>query len=599
MKALILAAGFGTRLLPHTKKKPKPLFTLAGNATLGITIDRLIKIGCTDIIVNTHHLYRQIERYISLAEFPIPVHTIHEPAILDTGGAIKSVKSFMKDASFIVINADIATDIDLESVWKFHLRGSWPVTLVLHDRTEFNGVEVDDRNFVCGFSSKNQFKNLLPENRNLAFTGIQVLSPEIFEHMPEKNVFSSIDLYTKLAESGSLVKAHVVTNHRWEDIGTADSYERAGIEYLALAAFKRPGFEQPNLKQSDLKQPTLERSGLEQSGLEQSGFKKSGQKINPMDLVVRPICGDGSDRKWFRAEIEDKSIVICAHGISSGSKICELDSFMALGDLLYSQKIPVPKIIARDRFSGLVALEDLGDEHFSSAIVSKATSSRSAKRIKWYCRVVDLLVEFSIRGGKKFKPEMAFQTAYYSKEMILECECLYFVEAFLKNFLNQDPPTALLIPEFNLLAQGALEGGIMGLMHRDLQSRNLMVKNNKIFFIDFQSARMGPIQYDLASLLIDPYVNLDADEKDEILAYSIAALSTRLPIDRGSFISSFNHCCITRNLQILGAFSYLGMVKKKRQFFEYIPTAVSTLKLGMDHIDRQKTPTLNALVEQI
>lgn len=576
MKALVLAAGFGTRLLPHTKKRPKPLFTLAGDAILGITIKRLIEIGCRDIIVNTHHLYRQIETYISQAGFPIPVHTIHEPKILDTGGAIKNVKDFMGASHFMVINSDIATDIDLKPVWQFHLSGNWPVTLVLHDRTEFNGVEVDDRGFICGFSPKDYLKNNLPKNKRLAFTGIQVLAPEIFDHMPEDNVFSSIDLYAKLAKSGSQVKAHVVTDHLWEDIGTVPAYERTGIQYLALAAF--------------------ERSNLEQSGLEGSEIKQWGQKINPMDLVIQPISGDGSDRRWFRALFKDKSIVICAHGLSPDTGICEIDSFMALGDLLYSQKIPVPKILERDRFSGLVALEDLGDVHFSSIIASQATS---AKKVQWYCRVVDLLIEFSIKGGLKFKPGMAYQTNSYSREMILERECLYFAEAFLKNFLDQEPPISQLLPEFNHLAERALAGGVMGLMHRDLQSRNLMVNNDKIFFIDFQSARMGPIQYDLASLLIDPYVNLDADEKDEILAHGVAAISSRVSIDKESFLSSFRHCCITRNLQILGAFSYLGMVKKKRQFIEYIPSAISNLKLGMGHIDRQKTPTLNALIEQL
>lgn len=575
MKALVLAAGFGTRLLPHTKKRPKPLFTLAGDAILGITIKRLIEIGCRDIIVNTHHLYRQIETYISQAGFPIPVHTIHEPKILDTGGAIKNVKDFMGASHFMVINSDIATDIDLEPVWQFHLRGNWPVTLVLHDRTEFNGVEVDDRGFVCGFSPKDYLRNNLPKNKRLAFTGIQVLAPEIFDHMPEENVFSSIDLYARLAKSGSQVKAHVVTDHLWEDIGTVPAYERTGIQYLALAAFKR--------------------SNLEQSSLEDSEIKQWGQKINPMDLVIQPISGDGSDRRWFRALFKDKSIVICAHGLSSDTGICEIDSFMALGDLLYSQKIPVPKILARDRFSGLVALEDLGDIHFSSIVASQASS---AKRVQLYCRVVDLLIEFSMKGGLKFKPEMAYQTNSYSRKMILECECLYFAESFLKNFLDQDPPISQLLPEFNHLAERALAGGVMGLMHRDLQSRNLMVNNDKIFFIDFQSARMGPIQYDLASLLIDPYVNLDADEKDEILAHGIVAISSRVSIDKESFLSSFRHCCITRNLQILGAFSYLGMVKKKRQFIEYIPSAISSLKQGLGHIDKQEIPTLNALVER-
>ncbi len=155
MKALILAAGFGTRLLPHTRTRPKPLFTLAGKSILEITIEKLIGIGCTDIVVNTHHLHGQIEAFIRKAGFGVPVHTRYEPCILDTGGAIKNVRDIMGSSDFMVINADIVTDIDLKSVWQCHCNGNWPATLVLHDRREFNKVEIDNQGFVSGFISDN------------------------------------------------------------------------------------------------------------------------------------------------------------------------------------------------------------------------------------------------------------------------------------------------------------------------------------------------------------------------------------------------------------------------------------------------------------
>ncbi len=561
MKALILAAGFGTRLLPHTRTRPKPLFTLAGTTLLAIAIERLIQFGCTEIFVNTHHLHDQIETCIAQADFSIPVRTIHEPRILDTGGAVKNVKAFMGSSDFMVINADIATDIDLESVWQFHTAGNWPVTLVVHDRAAFNRVEVDPRGFVCGFSGQSGSTAAVAENRCLAFTGIQVLSPEIFDYMPENKVFSSIDLYQTLADQGALVKAQVVDNHFWEDIGTPVAYERAGLRYLAQKAFGAPD-----------------------------------RRIVLKDIDIRPICGDGSDRKWFRALWKGESVVVCAHGISTDDTVCEIDSFMALGDLLNSRNIAVPKIVARDRFSGLLALEDLGDCRFESMVASTATGTQ---RLHWYFRAVDGLIGFATRGIQGFEPEMAFQTPAYSRDLIVEKECRYFVDAFLKGFLNQEPPMEQLLPEFDYLADKALVGGVMGLMHRDFQSRNLMVKNHELFFIDFQSARQGPLQYDLASLLIDPYVDLDDGERDEILAHCIASLSSTMTIDRNSFVSCFRHCCITRNLQILGAFSYLGMVKKKRMFLQYIPPAVSSLKKGMTRIDNEKLPALTALVEQL
>ncbi len=211
MKALILAAGFGTRLLPFTANLPKPLFPIAGRPLLDIIIHALQQAGCKAIIINTHHLHQQIDDFIASQEYTIPVLTRHEPIILGTGGAIKNVADFWDDSPFMVINSDIITDIDLKNVYDFHLNHPHPVTLVLHDDPEFNTVSIDENGLIKGFfdqsftsapSPKPAFISENPrleekkkkleeqawgnEARTLAFTGIHVVNPEILDLIPDK-----------------------------------------------------------------------------------------------------------------------------------------------------------------------------------------------------------------------------------------------------------------------------------------------------------------------------------------------------------------------------------------------------------------------------
>ena len=134
MKALILAAGLGTRLRPYSENTPKPLFTIAKRPLLDIIISNLIDSGCKAIIVNTHHLHQKIDSYLARKKYPVPVTTRHEPDILGTGGAIKNVADFWDNTPFMVINSDIVTDIDFKGVYEFHLNHCHPVTLVLSQR---------------------------------------------------------------------------------------------------------------------------------------------------------------------------------------------------------------------------------------------------------------------------------------------------------------------------------------------------------------------------------------------------------------------------------------------------------------------------------
>ena len=145
MKALILAAGFGTRLQPYTNHTPKPLFSIAGRPLLDIIIGNLQKAGCEAVIINTHHLHRKIEAFVAARNYSFPVETRYEPQILCTGGAIKNVSDFWDHQPFLVINADIVADIDLSEVYRTHCRQHPPATLVLCDDPDFNSVAVEQK----------------------------------------------------------------------------------------------------------------------------------------------------------------------------------------------------------------------------------------------------------------------------------------------------------------------------------------------------------------------------------------------------------------------------------------------------------------------
>jgi aminoglycoside/choline kinase family phosphotransferase len=234
----------------------------------------------------------------------------------------------------------------------------------------------------------------------------------------------------------------------------------------------------------------------------------------------------------------------------------------------------VPRIWSYDRFAGLVFLEDLGDRNLQQA----AAGLSESRQIDLYRRVIDHWIDMAMECVKEFDPQWTYQTRQYNRQVIVENECRYFVEAFLNGYLGWDIEYDVMAEEFENLASETLKAEPFGLMHRDLQSRNIMLHNEKIYFIDFQGARLGPLQYDLASLLIDPYVDLPRSVQKDLLAYCADRIAGRYGIDAAAFKRGYPCCALTRNLQMLGAFSYLSRVKKKAQFETYIPGAVHRLR---------------------
>lgn len=549
MKALILAAGFGTRLEPYTNTIPKPLFTLGSKPVLAHAIDALCAAGCTEILINTHHLHDQISAFTNTYPTPAKITLLHEPMILDTGGAIANARKFLTESPFFVMNADIFSSIDLSAAFMHHTKSAKLATLVLHDCPLFNKVDIGPDSSILGFNAKTEHP--------LAFTGIQILSPEIFNYLPDQPIFSSIDLYKSLCPQKQ-VGAYVVADHFWSDIGTPDSYRQTSLEILCAKYF----------------------------GLAPQNIGK---------LTVTPLKGDGSDRHWSRVHYKDSSVIACSHDIClpDTDQDRECRAFVKIGYHLNDKKMNVPKILGYDRLSGTVIVEDKGDTHLQTVV-----RNRSKSVISFYRQVIDNLILFSTQGVDGFNPEWTCQTTSYSRELILEKECRYFIDAFVNGYLGMDQSFDVFRTEFETIADQALTYKVPGLLHRDMQSRNIMIHQGTPYFIDYQAARIGPITYDLASLLIDPYVAMDSTNKTQLLSYAMDRLDLK-GMTRQQFEDAFTACCITRNLQALGAYGFLTRVKKKKSFELYIPAAVNSLRKIIAKYDQHKALKLSQLVSNI
>jgi mannose-1-phosphate guanylyltransferase len=228
MKAMILAAGLGTRLLPYTLKRPKPLFPILNKPLLRLTINRIQQAGAAEIVVNAHHLRRQVKKALQDAANII---LQDEEKILGTGGGLRLALDHFGQDPVLVVNGDIYHSIDYREVHRSHWEAKADVTLVLHDYARFNDVAVDETLRVTGFNRSGDSSG--KQERILAFTGIHVINPEVLHLVPPDTPYCIIDCYRKLLQQGGSIRAHLATDHFWTDMGTPADYLQLHADLLA------------------------------------------------------------------------------------------------------------------------------------------------------------------------------------------------------------------------------------------------------------------------------------------------------------------------------------------------------------------------------
>ena len=210
---MILAAGFGTRLLPHTLIRPKPLFPILNQPLLILTIKRLQNLGFDQIVVNCHHLREQVVHVLN----GLPGVIIQEEeVILGTGGGLRTALRHFRDEPLLITNGDIYHTVNMLDFYRYHVDKGNAVTLALHNCRLFNNVMVKDGK-VASFDNKVEFTQL-------AFTGLHVIDPALLQEIRPGEYSCILDLYRKLLGRGVEIDCYRIDGSFWTDMGTPESY---------------------------------------------------------------------------------------------------------------------------------------------------------------------------------------------------------------------------------------------------------------------------------------------------------------------------------------------------------------------------------------
>ncbi len=238
MRAMVLAAGLGTRLRPLTNDRPKALVRVGGRTLLEITLTRLRDFGVRDVIINVHHFADMIESYLKAnGNFGLRIEISREETLLDTGGGLKKAEYFFRDnvsgreEAFVLHNVDVISNIDLAEMLKFHAQKNALITLAVQNRETSRYLLFDDELELCGRRAGREGKLQLvrpaahPEA--LAFCGVHVISPRFLSLMTEEGAFSIIDSYLCLAAEGQNILAFRADKYYWRDLGRPEHVEQA------------------------------------------------------------------------------------------------------------------------------------------------------------------------------------------------------------------------------------------------------------------------------------------------------------------------------------------------------------------------------------
>lgn len=602
MKAFILCAGLGKRLLPITKEIPKPLIPFFGKTPLLLILEKLKKLKIKEIGINLHWKAEQVKKYLSEQEY-FDFHLFYEKKLLDTGGALKNAKNFLKDSNFIVINSDIIFDFSLKEPIKYHNQKKNLCTILITDNLKSNNLIISKTNKLNGISN-------IFSKKYKTFTGVAIYSPEVFKYMKKKS-FSIKETWLELIKD-NLIDTYYVEPEKWYDLGTIKSYIKTIFYYLNkegeknyipfdldLNKIELEGFNfiEKNakiLKKIKLKNcivfPNAKLSKNEKNKIIGETFKipfslkmlSSKKFINDpffctfsqkKKTLIKPLNTGGSIRNYYLFEKNKKKYIF----LISSFKDEEFERWFKIRKLLNKIELPVPSVYKVSFKLKKAIIEFCGE--YSLYDYSKFLKKSDLEVL--YKKIIDKVVLLHKRKLNNYLKNNVFKNYVFTKEYFL-WETSYFYENFLKEHKKINLPYECFENVFKKLAKISSKFG-KRILHRDLQSQNILIsKNNEIKFIDFQSARLGPPAYDIASLLWDPYISLPNDLRLNLLNYYKEKMGKSLPRD---FDESLKYLKAQRHFQAIGAYAFLGIKRGKKNFLKFIEPALKLLKEDLKDLD--------------
>lgn len=296
-------------------------------------------------------------------------------------------------------------------------------------------------------------------------------------------------------------------------------------------------------------------------------YKQSFQK-EPEEIFPLPLSG--SNRKYYRIFNKDHTVIAAYNPDLEENK-----AFVYITGKLKESEVNVPEILASDLENDIYLLEDLGDTKLFD-LVEEYRKNGDSDYIRWYKKVIDQMPSIQYKMAENFDFSVCYPRNAFDKQSIL-WDLNYFKYYFLK--LSDIPfHEQRLENDFATLTDCLLAAPANFFLFRDFQSRNIMIHDKNVYFIDYQGGRRGALQYDLASLLFEAKVSLNNDERKELLEYYLEVYSKHSFFQKESFLKYFPVFVLIRILQAFGAYGFRGYFERKTFFLESVPAAIHNLE---------------------
>ena len=582
-----------------------------GRPVIEIVLEKLAMLPVDSFGINIHHKPEMLMQWSRASQYADKIELFHEKAILGTGGALRNASEFLSSKAFIVHNADILSDISLETLVRGHFLSENTVTLAVHDYEKYNNLWIDSSGNLRNVGNAGTASSGLCK---IAFTGIAVYSPGFLDFLPEGSS-SVVDAWLKAVDSGRKIGTLDFSGCSWTDIGTPASYANAVFEELRKAGETIYAHASVDCGKADIAGPAVfERGCAIGSGAHlKNCVVLSGARISDGSSIEYALvgpdyiislekeeesapadCSRGMAERFFQRPLKDLGSVLIGTGGSDRKyyrmhdqarsavlMVCSPDDPDYERHIAYTlffrrHSLPVPEILDTDEGRKQALFEDLGD----LSLYAWLQCRRGSQMIEvMYRSVLDILIELHTKASVNIEECPLLFSRVFDYEH-LRWETSYFMERFVSGdagMVIKDGRT--LKDEFQVLAE-TVDSFPKAIVHRDFQSQNLMVtKDGTPRVIDYQGARIGPPAYDLASVLWDPYFCLEEDMRERLLCHYMGKMSVAAfdAFDEDEFRYSLLLCRLQRHMQALGAYGFLSNVKGKKYFLKHIPQAMRYL----------------------
>lgn len=658
-KAVVLAAGFGTRMLPLSLDTPKPLMPFWRRPILDLLLEMLGRWGVQEVLINLHHQPDAFLQHLRRRAAHGPnvkgcrtgprINLSFEPEILGSGGALARANWFLNEAPFWIINGDVVADLNPDPLVQALAERRCLAALWLHPEQGPRSVEMDSAGLISNFQSSRP-----GTAGTYTFCGLHLVRPAILDYIAPLRFSSIIQAYHRAMAAGWRIRGLVLPRAYWADVGTPASYLQAHAAVLDSFRRRQPGRRLCNT--AALRSMTA----LRQRGVKIQGFVASAAKLviakgarlnnavlwdgariasgaiienaivgtraevagrvprlavrsellvsaganalkhaqpssdaqlaialarlgwDPARTMLIPLAPRGSARSFTRLINGRRSVIMIRHSL----KREENALYAAHSLFLQSIGWPVPAILKDVSTKQFVLVEDCGD-----LSLERLAALAKPARLEHYYRMVLLAVRRLHTEGTRLARRRRIELAAPFSADLYRWEREFFARQFLLAHLGVAPAQLdRILEELAAVAQ-VLQRAPLVLVHRDLQSSNILVHKGQVFFIDFQGMRFGAAAYDLASLLCDPYVELPQAKQIQLLAFYNAGLrGARAVAERLFWLAA-----VERLAQALGALARLSAQPDMVRFAKYIPAALRMLRRALQQ--SASCRTLAAVIE--